>query len=81
MGIVIAAYGVSSTLMTQIQLAVANPNNVKPESVDGSDDKYFTDSDVLDRVPNLLYLQSILYASVFIIGMTNSLQVCTPEWS
>ena len=81
MGIVIAAYGVSSTLMTQIQLAIANPNNVKPESVDGSDDKYFTDSDVLDRVPNLLYLQSILYASVFIIGMTNSLKVCTPEWS
>ena len=81
MGIVIAAYGVSSTLMTQIQLAIANPNNVKPESVDGSDDKYFTDSDVLDRVPNLLYLQSILYASVFIIGMTYSLQVCTPEWS
>ena len=68
MGIVIAANGISSLLMTQIQLVIANPNNVKPVAVNGSDDKYFTDPDVLDRVPNLIYIESVLYACVFAMG-------------
>lgn len=64
MGIVVAGYGLSTLVMSPLQLAIANPNDVAPISVNGSEDKYFVDKDVLDRVPTLLYVMSGLYAAV-----------------
>ena len=64
MGIVVAGYGLSTLVMSPLQLAIANPNNVSPVSLNGSEDKYFVDKDVLDRVPTLLYVMSALYAGV-----------------
>jgi sorbitol-specific phosphotransferase system component IIC len=67
MGIVVGGYGISSTVWSQIQLALTNPNNVEAEAEDGGD-AFFTDPDVLDRVPTLIYFMSALYAVVLTIG-------------
>ena len=71
MGICIGGYGISSTLWSQLQLAIANPNNVDAITPEGaeSDDAYFEDPDVLDRVPTLIYVMAGLYAVFLTIGM------------
>ena len=71
MGICLGGYGISSTLWSQLQLAIANPNNAEAVTPDGSeiDDAYFVDQDVLDRVPTLIYVTSILYAIFLTIGL------------
>ena len=49
-GIVVAGYGIASTVFAPIQLAICNPGNLEPEeSPDGGDDKYFTDQEIIDR--------------------------------
>jgi hypothetical protein len=77
MGIVLGGYGISSTMWSQIQLAITNPNNV--EAVGPEDgDKYFEESDVLDRVPTLIYVMAVFYAVFLTIGMLNIVQItCT----
>ncbi len=70
MGIVSAGYGISSTMWSQIQLAMINPNNVEavyPEGETGGD-KFFEDPDILERVPVLIYFMSALYFVVFTTG-------------
>lgn len=69
MGIVIAGYGISSTIMNQVQLAITNPNDVEAISPDGTDDAYFEDPDVLERVPTLLYSLAGIYAIFQLIGI------------
>ena len=71
MGICIGGYGISSTLWSQLQLAIANPNNVEAITPAGaeSDDAYFEDPDVLDRVPTLIYVTASLYAIFLTIGL------------
>ena len=74
MGICIGGYGISSTLWSQVQLVIANPNNVEAVTPDGaaSDDAYFEDPDVLDRVPTLIYVMASLYAIFLTIGLNKA---------
>ena len=51
MGICIGGYGISSTMWSPIQLAIANPNNVEAVTPPGSEEAYFEDEDVLKRMP------------------------------
>ena len=67
-GCTLAGYGISSLLMTPFQMAIANPNNVPATAVNGSDDKYYTDPDVIDRIPTLMYSLSALYFSFLMLG-------------
>ncbi len=69
LGLVVAGFGFGSTIINPLQLAIANPNNVEPSPVEGIDDKFFTDPDVLDRVPTLFYALSALYATVMFTAM------------
>ena len=67
-GIINAGYGISSTVWSQIQLAIANPNNVEAvEDVEGGD-AFFEDEDVLNRVPTLIYTMAGIYAICLSIG-------------
>ena len=68
MGICIGGFGISSTIWSQIQLALSNPNNVEAISPNGTDDSYFEDPDVLDRVPTLIYVMTGIYAIFLTIG-------------
>jgi len=76
MGIVVSGFGLSTLVFAPIQLAITNPNNVKPDNVTGIDDKYFTDADVLDRVHTLLYTQAALFGSAFLLA---TLMLTTPD--
>ncbi len=68
MGISIAGYGISSTIWSQLQLAITNPNNVKPvEEIEGGD-AFFEDPAVLDQVPTLIFSLAGLYAIFLTIG-------------
>ncbi len=73
MGIVVAGYGISSSMWSQIQLAITNPDNVEAVYPEGETDgdKFFEDPDVLKRVPVLLYFMSLLYATMMTTGNTN----------
>ena len=70
MGICIGGYGISSTMWSPIQLAITNPNNVEAVSPEGSEEAYFDDPDVLDRVPILIYTMSALYFVFLTLGKT-----------
>ena len=68
MGICIGGYGISSTMWSPIQLAIANPNNVEAVTPPGSEEAYFEDDDVLKRVPILLYTMSAFYGVFLTAG-------------
>ena len=53
MGFVVSGYGMAALVMSPVQLALANPNNMAPQKVQGLDDKYFTDPDVIGRIPSM----------------------------
>ena len=76
MGIAVSGVGLSTLIFAPLQLAITNPNNIKPDNVSGIDDKYFTDPDVLDRVHTLLYIQAAIFGSVFVIA---TLMMTTPN--
>ena len=67
-GIAASGFGLTSLIFAPIELAIANPNNIPAVAVNGSDDKYYEDPDVLDRVPTMLYVLSIIYTVSLIIG-------------
>ncbi|XP_059159579.1 uncharacterized MFS-type transporter YhjX-like [Physella acuta] len=73
-GLVLAGYGGGAFIFTQIQTAFINPDNKKPElEIDG--DKYFSQSDVLDRVPYTFLLLGGCFAVMQLIG---SSLICNP---
>ena len=67
-GVTDSGFGLGVVVLIPFQLAIANPNNISPISVDGSDDQYFTDKEVLDRIPTLVYSLAGFYTFVFFIG-------------
>ena len=71
MGICIGGYGISSTMWSPVQLAITNPNNVDPVTPEGSEEAYFEDPDVIDRVPMLIYTMSAFYVFFLTVGEGN----------
>ena len=64
-GLVVSGYGFSTMVMNPITLAITNPNNVAPVKVEGYDDKYFTDEDVLSRKDmHINLLTSIMHCQI-----------------
>merc|ERR1719264_316119 len=66
-------------IFNYIQSQIVNPYNVQPIGDDG-EEKYFLDEEVLSRVPDLLWMLSIIY---LILGVTGALLVVQPskEWT
>ena len=48
-------------MWSPIQLLITNPNNVEAVTPNGSEEAYFENPDVLDRVPILIYTMSGFY--------------------
>ncbi len=66
MGIVVGGFGGGAMLFNQIQTAVVNPDNVaveKTPEIDG-DEEYFTDHELLERVPYVLLVLAAIYSCV-----------------
>ena len=78
MGFVVGGFGGGALVFNYIQTAILNPNNVSPAS-SGPDKDYFTDPDLLDRVPNLLLILSGIYLC---LGMVACLLITQPpsDW-
>ena len=58
MGIVVGGFGGGAFIFNQIQTAILNPDNL---STDG---EYFTDEELLGRVPSLMLILGALYFSI-----------------
>ncbi len=57
----------------QIQTSLTNPNGL-PVSHEGSNQGYFDDRALLDRVPNLLTVSGMIYAAILFVGAALLLQ-------
>ncbi|CAM1324437.1 Uncharacterised protein g8671 [Pycnogonum litorale] len=64
-GLVIGAFGLGSLMLTPIQTAFINPENLSPDE----DGTYFSQPEVLDRVPLTFYMLSGLYYGVQLLGI------------
>ena len=78
MGIVVGGFGGGAFVFNTIQTAILNPDNVSP-AISGPDQGYFTDADLLDRVPGLLLILGGIY---LILGMIACMLITQPpdDW-
>lgn len=78
MGCVVGGFGGGAFVFNNIQTAILNPDNVVPAN-SGPDAGYFTDPDLLSRVPNLLLILGAIY---FTLGMIACLLITQPpdDW-
>ena len=74
-GIVIAGFGLSSIIFVPLQTLFINPHNKEPDhdidsiSFNINSEKYFSQADVLDRVPVYFLLQGSILAIIQFIGV------------
>jgi MFS family permease len=69
-GIVLSGFGISSFLFTAVQTAYINPLNKEPDDAPydfNPEEKYFSDPDLLDRVPNVFLILGGIYATLQIV--------------
>jgi len=78
MGCVVGGFGGGAFVFNNIQTAILNPHNVSPATT-GPNADYFTDSELLDKVPNLLLILAGIY---FVMGMVACLLITQPpdDW-
>jgi len=78
MGVVVGGFGGGAFVFNTIQTAILNPDNVNPATF-GPDEGYFTDADLLGRVPGLLLILGGIY---LILGMIACLLITQPpeDW-
>uniref|UniRef100_A0A914PMN0 Oxalate:formate antiporter n=1 Tax=Panagrolaimus davidi TaxID=227884 RepID=A0A914PMN0_9BILA len=69
-GLVAGAFGISAAIFTPLQTALINPENFVANS-----EGYFTQPKLLERVPRIFILLSIVYAIMQIIGL---ILICDP---
>ncbi|KAK0411143.1 hypothetical protein QR680_005508 [Steinernema hermaphroditum] len=69
-GIVAAGFGISSSIFAPIQTKMVNPWNYAPNQ-----QGYFTQKELLDRVPGVFFTLSIVYAIMQTVGL---LVICDP---
>ena len=78
MGCVVGGFGGGSLVFNYIITAIINPENISP-AVSGPDEGYFTDPDLLARVPGLLLILSGIYLG---LGLVACLLITQPpeDW-
>ena len=78
MGCVVGGFGGGSLVFNFIITAIINPDNISPAAT-GKDKGYFTDSDLLGRVPSLLMSLASIYLG---LGLLACLLVTQPpaDW-
>ncbi len=66
-GITVGGYGCGALIFTHVQTAYLNPNNISPDEKNGTED-YFTQDEILSRVPSLFVMLGIVYLIIELIG-------------
>jgi len=74
MGFVVGGFGGGAFVFNQIQTQILNPDNIDVSRT-GEDKGFFTDPDLLERVPDLLLKLAAIY---FALGMTACLLITQP---
>jgi len=67
MGIVVGGFGGGAFIFNQIQTAILNPNNIAPSEKTDSGD-YFTDEELLMKVPSLMLILGGIYLVIQIFA-------------
>ncbi|XP_052785091.1 uncharacterized protein LOC128220649 [Mya arenaria] len=67
-GIILAGYGGGATIFNQVITAYINPDNYSPDLVTEDGERYFTQPDLLDRVPFCFLVLAGSYFGMQIIG-------------
>ena len=69
-GIVVSGFGLSALIFNTVQTGYINPRNVSPDfpDPDNGDIKYFSQPEVLERVPSVFLVLSSCYVSMQLIG-------------
>ncbi|VEV56087.1 monocarboxylate transporter, putative [Plasmodium vinckei vinckei] len=68
-GIVISGFSISIFLYCPLQTFIINRNNVLPiKDENGSEELYFKDVNVLNRVPYAIFIQSIVFLTLSTLG-------------
>ncbi|XP_045202340.2 uncharacterized protein LOC123555816 [Mercenaria mercenaria] len=76
-GFIVCGVGGGALVFNQLITAYFNPNNLTPDVKTSDGQKYFTDKEVLDRVPTLFLILAAVYAvcqSIGISALTKPLQ-------
>ena len=68
-GIVVSGFGLGALVFNPVQTLYINPHNI-PSDPDpfGNIEKYFTDPDLIERVPNLFLILGVTFAVMQLIG-------------
>lgn len=64
-GVILAGFGIGTFVFNMAQTAFVNPRNLSPEI---KDDGYFTQDEILNRVPHLFSFMGSIYALMQFIG-------------
>ncbi|XP_052214580.1 uncharacterized protein LOC127833392 isoform X2 [Dreissena polymorpha] len=60
-GLIVCGFGGGAFIFNQVVTAFINPDNISPDLVDKYGDRYFTNKEVLDRVPYTFLLLAGIY--------------------
>ncbi len=66
-GVVVAGFGLSALIFNLVQTIYVNPHNIDPV-INPNGEKYFVDSDLLQRVPKLFLILGGVFASMQLVG-------------
>ena len=70
-GIVVSGFGLSALLFNAVQTGYINPHNIPPDYSpypEKPDEKYFTDKELLNRVPRVFLILALCYTGMQLIG-------------
>lgn len=69
-GVVVSGFGLSALVFNSVQTEYINPHNSAPDlqDQDNPDVKYFSQSEILDRVPYVFLILSACYVTMQVIG-------------
>lgn len=68
-GFVVSGFAAGAFIFNQAITAILNPNNLSPTLEKGNKERYFQDTDILDRVPSIFWILSSIYAGIQLIGV------------
>lgn len=66
-GMVVAGFGIGALIFNSVQTTYINPQNCKVVE-DDNGEKYFIDSDLLERVPSVFIILGVTYAAMQLVG-------------
>lgn len=69
-GVIVGGFGLSSVLFDIIQTAYINPLNLPPDFTPKPDEKYFTQPELLKKVPQIFLIQVAVAVVLQIVGCT-----------